>query len=169
MENTLSVKTGTEKVKAVIFDILAIAFVYFVPALSHMLSFPVYLVEPMRLVIILSLIHFGKTNSYLIALTLPLFSFLIASHPSVIKSLLITSELLFNVFLFILISKRIKNVFITMLVSIAASKIFYYSVKYILLQAGAMSGSLVSTPLYIQAIVAFALSIYAFFMLKEKN
>jgi len=169
VENTLSVKTGTEKVKAVIFDILAIAFVYFVPALSHMLSFPVYLVEPMRLVIILSLIHFGKTNSYLIALTLPLFSFLIASHPSVIKSLLITSELLFNVFLFILISKRIKNVFITMLVSIAASKIFYYSVKYILLQAGAMSGSLVSTPLYIQAIVAFALSIYAFFMLKEKN
>ena len=133
MENILSVGKTNQNIKAIVLDIIGIAFIYSVPAISHMLALPVYLIEPMRIIVILAILHTGRINAFLIALSLPLFSFLISSHPAAVKTVLITAELMFNVGLFLLLFKKINNIFLVTLVSIAASKLFYYTVKYLLL------------------------------------
>lgn len=74
--------------RAVLIDIIALAFIYSIPALSHMLSLPVYLIEPMRLMLIIAMVHSNKTNAYIIALTMPLFSYLVSGHPQCTKPFL---------------------------------------------------------------------------------
>ena len=74
MENVNSIFIDKGRIKTYIFDLLAITAIYLIPSFSHLLSFPVYLIEPMRLVIILAVIHTSRTNAYLIAITLPFFS-----------------------------------------------------------------------------------------------
>ncbi|MDY0202455.1 MAG: hypothetical protein RBR40_15895, partial [Tenuifilaceae bacterium] len=68
--------TTRKTIAYVLFDIFALAFIYLIPTISHMLSFPLYLIEPMRIALVLALVHTTKRNAYIIALTLPLFSFL---------------------------------------------------------------------------------------------
>lgn len=169
MDNALTLDRKPLTAANILFDLLAVAFVYFLPAISHLLSVPVYLADPMRIVILLAVIHTSFRNSYLIALTLPLFSFLIASHPVAIKSLLISAELLLNIYLFYKLSDYLKNSFTLMFVSILISKIFYYAVKYLLLSSTLLEGELVSTSLYIQLIVMVIISGYYFFMKNNKK
>lgn len=168
MESVLSLFKTQRKIKSIIFDILALSFIYFVPAISHMLSFPVYLIEPMRIMLILSLAHTGRNNAFIIALTLPLFSFLISSHPSGLKTAIIAFELILNVWLYFLLAEKLRNEFAAMLLSITASKIAYYAVKYMFLSAGLMSGELVTTPIYIQVITTLAFSTYIYLISRKK-
>ena len=169
MESVLSIFQFDKKVKSIIFDIIAVSFIYFVPAISHMLSFPVYLIEPMRIMLILSLAHTTRRNAYIIALTLPLFSFLISSHPSGFKTTLISIELILNIWLYFTLSDYVKNKFIVMFISILVSKSVYYLLKYIMISNALIDGQLVTTPLYIQAITTLVFSLYIFFFYKEKK
>jgi hypothetical protein len=155
--------------KSIIFDILALAFIYFVPALSHLFNIPIYLVEPMRIMLILAMVHTTKTNAYLIALTLPLFSFLISSHPNVFKGLIMTSELLLNVWLFFEISKRLSNKFVAMLSAIVVSKLVYYLLKFGLISFAVLESGLISTPIYLQVITSIIFSGYVFLLLRRKK
>ncbi|MDA3943342.1 MAG: hypothetical protein PF694_07365 [Bacteroidetes bacterium] len=148
-------------------DILALAFIYFTPALSHMFQLPIYLIEPMRLMLILALVHTNKKNAYLLALTLPMFSFMISGHPVFIKTILISLELSFNVFLFYSLTQRSKNLLFAVLGSIIISKIVYYLLKFGLLQMLLLEGELVSTPLLIQLITSLVFSFYCFVLLKR--
>ncbi len=166
MESILNQIYSKEFLKNSLFNLSAILFIYFIPAISHLIALPVYLIEPMRLAIILSVAHTSKTNAFIIAGTLPLFSFFISSHPYLIKSLLIMSELLLNVWLFFFLSEKLKNKFAAMLISISISKIFYYSVKLTLLSTFLINGDLISTPIYIQLITMTLYSLY--FLRKEK-
>lgn len=171
MEKILAVKNYSTQIKTYLIDLSLISFIYFLPALSHMLAFPVYYLDPMRIALVITLAHTTKRNSFLIALTLPIFSFLISSHPHIIKSLLISAELLINLGLFFWMSKKIKNVFISISVSIIASKIFYYAAKYLLINAGMINDSLFSTPIYYQVIVVLVLSVYLLYIskIREEN
>jgi hypothetical protein len=155
--------------KSIMFDILALAFIYFVPALSHVFNIPIYLVEPMRIMLILAMVHTTKTNAYLIALTLPLFSFLISSHPNVFKGLIMTSELLLNVWLFFEISKRLSNKFVAMLSAIVISKLVYYLLKFGLISFAVLESGLISTPIYLQVITSIIFSGYVFLLLRKRN
>jgi len=155
--------------KSIIFDILALAFIYFVPALSHLFNIPIYLVEPMRIMLILAMVHTTKTNAYLIALTLPLFSFLISSHPNVFKGLIMTTELLLNVWLFFEISKRVSNKFVAMLSAIVISKLVYYLLKFGLISFAVLESGLISTPIYLQVITSIIFSSYVFLLLRRRN
>jgi hypothetical protein len=164
MENTLVHPLSISKIKNIIFDLLALLFIYLVPAISHLLSFPVYYLEPMRIMLILAIVHTSKKNAYLIALTLPLFSMLISAHPSLIKTSLVTGELLLNVWLFFFISEKLLNKTLSILLSIVVSKIFYYLVKFLLVTSAVISGDLISTPMDIQIIMLFVLSGYIYLM-----
>ena len=155
-------------VKSIVLDIFALAFIYFVPTLSHLLNVPLYLVEPMRIMLILAIAHTSKRNAYLIALTLPLFSFLVSAHPNIFKVLLITAELLLNVWLFYELAKR-TNHFVAMLTSIVASKIFYYLLKFGLISFALLQSGLFSTPIYIQVITSVVFSGYLFFVLRKNQ
>jgi hypothetical protein len=162
MENTKLHPFVNSNVRTITFDLIALLAIYLVPAISHMLSFPVYYLEPMRIMLILAIAHTSKKNNYLIALTLPLFSLLISAHPSLIKTSLVTSELLLNVWLFFFLSEKLSKNTTSMLISILISKIFYYLVKFLLINSALMSGDLISTPLYFQVIMMFIMSGYIY-------
>ena len=164
MENTLSTKVSNNIVKGSVFDLFAIAAIYFVPTFSHLFALPIYFIEPMRLMLILSIAHTSKKNAYLLAATLPIFSFVVSAHPVFLKTLLISGELLFNVWLFFYLAEKIKNKFGAMVLSIAISKLAYYAVKFLLLSFLMLEGSLVSTPILIQIITMFLFSGYILLM-----
>lgn len=157
------------RVTTIAFDIATLLLIYLVPAISHFLSFPLYLIEPMRLMLILSLAHTGRTNSYLLAFTLPLFSFLVSGHPEFLKMLLITAELSAAVWLFDNVAKRAGNIFIASVASIVLSKVFYYTVKFVMIKLSFIDMQLVSTPLYIQAMTSVVFSLYLFVAIKIKR
>lgn len=169
MENTSVYSLSISKIKNIVFDLVALLAIYLVPAVSHLLSFPVYYLEPMRIMLILAVAHTSRKNAYLIALTLPLFSFLISAHPSLIKTSLITGELLLNVWLFFFLSEKLSHKTLSIFLSIIASKIFYYLIKFLLITFALMSGDLISTPLYIQILMIIVLSGYIYLMSFDKR
>ncbi|MCD4681103.1 MAG: hypothetical protein K8S00_12030 [Bacteroidales bacterium] len=143
-----------------IIDIIALAFIFFLPAISGFLNFPLYLVDPMRMMIILALAHTNKRNSYFLAILLPLFSYFIASHPYFLKTSIILLELLLNIYLFYFLISKIKNSFFSMLISIIVCKGFYYGLKFLLISLTLIEGSLISTPIKYQIITTVVFSIY---------
>jgi len=155
--------------KSIAIDFSALAFIYLVPTFSHLLSLPIYFIEPMRLMLVLSLVHTSKKNAYLLALTLPLFSFLISSHPVLAKMILISFELSFNVFLFFLLKDVLRKIFPAIFLSIIISKVVYYCIKYILIHAALLNSGLISTPIIIQIITTFVFSIYVYLLLKKQS
>lgn len=169
MENVPAHPLSISKIKSFVFDLIALLAIYLVPAVSHLLSFPVYYIEPMRIMLILAIVHTSRRNAYLIALTLPLFSLLLSAHPSLIKTSLITGELLLNVWLFFFLSEKFFNKTLSIFLSIIASKIFYYLVKFLLITSVILTGELISTPMYIQIIMLFVFSGYFYLMRLERG
>ncbi len=165
--NTVNTALERLNVRSILFDLIAISFIYFVPTISHVLSLPVYLIEPMRLMLILALVHTTKQNAYILALTMPLFSFLLSAHPVLPKMLLITFELSLNVFLFHLLLSKFRNIFFPIFFSILGSKIIYYIIKYGLIQFAILKSGLISTPILIQILMTLIFSGYLFFFYKK--
>jgi len=157
-----------ETIRAAVLDVAALLFIYFVPAISHMLKLPVYFIEPMRLALILALLHTTRRNAYILALTLPVFSFLISAHPMLPKMLLITAELTLNVFLFYVLLKKIKSAPLAVLLSIAGSKLFYYLIKFALINTAIMATGLVGIPIVMQVVMTLVFAGYAMFFLQKK-
>ncbi len=152
-----------------IFNSAALILVYFLPAISHLFAFPLYYLDPMRILVLLALVHTKKENAVILAITLPIFSFLVAGHPVFAKSGLILSELLINVLLFLALEKAFKNVFVAGFTSIILSKIFYYVAKYFLVSVGIIEGSLFSTPIYIQLIMSVLFAGYIFIFMNKRG
>lgn len=164
-----SIFHGKVNLRSFFLNVLAFVFIYFTPALSHLLSFPLYLIEPMRIMIVLAMVHTNRQNAYILALTLPLFSFVMSFHPVFFKMLLITVELVLNVALFYFILKRTKRTFVAMLLSIVISKATYYLVKFLLISTMVLESGLVSTAIGIQLVTVLVFSVYAFIMYKRKQ
>ena len=170
MELSVGTYFSNIKIRTAIIDFFALAFIYLLPTLSHLSGIPFYYLEPMRIVVLLSILYTHRWNSLLLALTIPLFSFLIASHPSIIKVLLLTIDLTANILLFIFFVSRIKQTYLAVFLSIGISKIIYYLLKYSVMQFNIMDGALVTTPLYIQIIITVVLSLaFAFSGNRFKN
>ena len=167
MNNSNAVNLVQSSLKSVLLNMLAVTFIFFVPALSHLLNVPVYLIEPMRIMLILALVHTTRTNAYILAIGLPLFSFLVSSHPVLAKMILIAAELSLNVWLFYVIRKR-ANAFVAVFTSVILSKVAYYLVKFFLLNFALLKGGLISTPVYIQLIMTLIFSAYAWLLLRNK-
>jgi len=169
MTTDTSMVINREKIKSILFDIVALAFIYFVPTISHYLSVPLYLIEPMRLMLVLAMVHTNRRNAYIIALTLPVFSLLVSGHPVALKTVIMTIELVLNVWLFYAISKKWSNTFGAMLLSIVISKLVYYLLKFGLISMAVFDSELISTPLYLQLITSVVFSAYLFFLFKRKE
>jgi hypothetical protein len=164
MDNTLSLNLRKYK-SSYLIDIIALLAIYLIPTLSHLTGVPFYLFEPMRVFIILALLHSNKQNAYILALTLPLFSFAIASHPYFLKSLIIAIELILNVYLYNLLNQKKMATYLSILFSVIVSKLAYYLLKFILIQSMLIESELVSTPIYIQIITIIIFCIYGFLVL----
>ena len=144
----------------VLWDLVIVGLFYMVPTLSHLTSIPFYRFEPMRCVLLINLLLTGnKKNAYIMAVTLPLFSFFVGGHPVFAKAILMAAELSANVFLFDILSRKSQNAAIAMFLSIVASKVFYYIVKFGIISIGLLEGPMVATGLLTQLIVAVVLSV----------
>lgn len=146
--------------KIFLLDAVAILFVYFIPALSHLTAFPFYLLEPMRIMIILAMAHTNRTNAVVLALSLPLFSFAVSGHPELPKVFLMMFELALSVGLFYYLKRWVKNTLMVAMAAIIASKMVYYILKYVLISTALLDMNLISTPLWIQLLTSSAFAIY---------
>jgi len=160
MDSTL-VAGNKSKILPVIFDVIAITFLYLVPTLSHLTGIPFYMAEPMRILMILALVHTRKENAYFLALTLPLFSWLVGGHPVGLKAVIMMAELTVNVWLYFAFANKISNKFLLMFSSILLSKILYYGLKIAIVSFGLLKMDIISTPILIQLAVIIMLSLYA--------
>ena len=147
MTNKESYLTSSKNIlRIILIDSSIVLLMFFLPAISHFLSFPLYKVEPMRIMVLAGyLLSANKKNAYSLAFVLPLVSFFLTGHPLMIKSILMMCELSINVFLFSLLIEKKLNVFFAMLTSIVLSKVFYYSIKFLLISAGIMNTNIVDT------------------------
>jgi hypothetical protein len=162
MEKAISVIDFKSNAKTYLIDFFLLLLIYFLPALSHLFAFPLYYLDPMRIALVIALIHTSKKNAYIIAFTLPLFSFLISSHPQILKTFLISTELIINLSLFFLLKNKLKNVFVSLFASIIISKVIYYFLKFALISSALLDDELFSTPFYFQLISAIVLSTYIY-------
>lgn len=155
----MTATTSSKAFRISITDAAAVLFIYLVPTLSHLTAVPFYLIDPMRIAVLGALLCTRNwKNSLVLALTLPLFSCLIGMHPVFPKCALIALELSVNVLLLAWLMKKM-NAGIAAFISILASKALYYGLKALVLSAGLMQMSLVSTSLWIQLAVAAVLSL----------
>ena len=169
MQYTFTLDVKSKRFGYIITDIIVITFIFLIPSLSHLTAIPFYLFEPMRLAAIFCVINTNRTNSLVIAFVLPLVSFMISSHPELVKGIVISLELIINVTLFYFLNKKLKNNFFVMLLSIIVAKLFYYTSKFSLISLGMLKGDLVSTPFWIQSVIILLLSIYAVVAMKNKR
>lgn len=158
--NGILAQNWQEKLYLALLNAIGVSLIYFTPALSHLFSFPVYYLEPMRIMMFIGLAFMNRKSVYLIALSLPIFSFLISAHPSIIKSGLIAFELFINAWLFYFLFERNGNKLQSAFFSLILSKLLYYSLKYFFIFATLLSGDLISTPVYFQIFIMIALSIF---------
>ncbi|MDO9512441.1 MAG: hypothetical protein Q7J34_11830 [Bacteroidales bacterium] len=155
-------------VRMAIIDLVALAVVFFTPAFSHLMNFPLYLIEPMRIMVILALLHTNRTNALILAVSLPVFSFAVSAHPVLLKMLLISAELSINVLLFSYFIKMMKA-FPAMALSVFVSKAIYYLLKYVVVMAGILQMSVISTSLWIQLLTGIIFSTYAWMVMKTRQ
>lgn len=169
MELVYQTFTTKEKIKTVCLDIIALAVIYFVPAFAHNFQIPIYLAEPLRIILVLSVLHTRKENAYILALTLPLFSYLISGHPIFFKMLIVMFELTLNVWLFLDLSKRMNNIIFPMFLSIVVSKVFYYTFQFLFISLNLLNIDQIDHPIFPQVIVTLVFSIYAVLILRKKR
>lgn len=155
--------------KIILTDVLILTLVYFIPALSHVMPIPVYLIDPMRILLLTGfLLSRNNTNAFILAATIPLISTIVTGHPPFYKAILISIELVSNIWLFVYLLKKLTwSAPILLLISIIASKIIYYILKYLFIQFALIQGALITTDLLIQlATVTFITLIFWIFYKK---
>jgi hypothetical protein len=157
LETTIN-PSGTFRYSTAITDIAAMVFVGIVPAASHLFKIPVYNIEPMRIMMVLTLLFTSRQNAYLLALALPVFSFLVSGHPAPMKMMIITTELILNVWLFFLLYRNMKMAFLSMFSSILLSKGFCYAMYLILFSMTFVKAEAGTTFLIAQIILTLVLS-----------
>lgn len=156
MNKPYSIQLG----KMAFWDIIILGAIYLLPTFSHFLSFPLYLLDPMRIAVLGSFLFLrDQKNAYFLALTLSLFSCIVGGHPAFLKSLLISFELFMNVFILVGLTKRYRISFIYVFLSIVVSKLLYYAVKYAVIATGLLEGQIVATSLWLQLLVAIIISL----------
>ncbi len=147
----------------------ALLLIYFTPAISHLMNFPLYLIEPMRLMLIIAMVHSNRQNAFLLAISLPLFSFAVSGHPVFYKMLLISAELTLNVWLYFIFLKVFRNSFTAMLSGIVISKVVYYLLKALLISMMITGPGLFATPIWVQVLTTLIFSGYAFVVLRKRD
>lgn len=156
---------------AIAFDIAALMVIYLIPTLSHLLAFPFYKFDPMRMVALGSILFLSnKKNACLLALTMPMLSYCIAGHPIAIKNIIICIELFVNVCLLDLFLHKTDKTFIAVFSSIMISKLIYYVLKYLAIYIGLLNTNIVDTNILIQIAVSLFISIlFSLFFYKGKE
>ncbi len=141
-------------------DALVFTGIYYIPALAHISPFPIYLFDPMRLLMLIGFqLTKQKANAYFLAVTIPLFSVMVTGHPSIFKALMISVELMVNILFFMLLFRRFKlHIALSIFFSIIGSKLIYYAIKFVFINLRYIEGDIITTNLYIQFLTVVIVS-----------
>lgn len=151
--STVKTTLWTNQVRSTsLIDLGIIAAIYLLPGLTHILPVPLYMIDPMRLLLFLTLITTNRMNSLVLAASIPFLSTLFSGHPVFPKNILISAELSLNVMVFHWIMGKKDSLLLAGAASILSAKVFYYVLKYGFITAGFLGGVLISTPLEYQLI-----------------
>lgn len=163
MTRTKSITLPANLPATSLIDLSIVAILYLLPGITHILPVPLYLIDPMRLLVFLTLLTTHRTNSLVLAASLPFLSTLFSGHPIFPKNILIATELSLNVMLFHWIFSKRDSVLVAGSLSILISKVFYYALKFGFISAGILGGALISTSLGYQLIplILLPLLLYA--------
>ena len=139
----------------ILIDVLLLTALYMLPSFSHVTALPLYMFEPMRVALIIALLFTNRANTYLLAFTIPLASSIITGHPVFFKAILMGIELtiLVATYSYLVRWKQIPA-FAALTAGILLGKLVYYSMKSVALGAGLLAGSLITTPVQTQMILA---------------
>ncbi|MGA3014901.1 MAG: hypothetical protein ABSD71_12810 [Bacteroidales bacterium] len=154
--------------KRLLLDIVALIVVFSIPKIGQYTHLPFWMIEPMRLMVVLSLAHATKANSYLLALFLPVFSWAVSGHPEFIKMVVMTGELAVNVFLFYFLIKEIQSIFQSMIISIALSKVLCYACYLLFFSQVFIQEETEPTYLIAQVISTLVFSFYVYWASRKK-
>jgi hypothetical protein len=155
--------------KGLVLDIIALAIVFFTPRVGQILHFPFYMVEPMRMMVMISIAHSNRANSYLLALALPFFSWAVSGHPEFFKMLVMTGEITVNVFLFYLLFRKLDSVIMAMIISIVVSKVFCYALYLLFFSMMFLQQEAEPSFLLAQVITTLIFSFYVNFVFRKKR
>ena len=168
--NTTKAAIWTDQVRSTsLIDVGIILAIYLLPGLTHVLPVPLYMIDPMRLLLFLTLLTTHRMNSLVLAATIPFLSTLFFGHPVFPKNILISAELSLNVMVFHWIMGKKDSLIFAGAVSIVSAKVFYYLLKYGFITAGFLGGVLITTPLGYQLIPLILLPFMLFGMDKLRN
>jgi hypothetical protein len=169
MENISRSISALFNVKTLLVDSLGILFILFVPAISHLTALPVYFLEPMRVMIVVALIYTAAQNAYLIALALPLLSFLVSGHPFPGKMAIIMAELALNVWLYLNVFKVSQRPFFSMLLAIAGSKVICYLLYWVFFSWAFVIAEAEMKFLIVQVVVSLLLSFVTWLLIARQK
>jgi hypothetical protein len=155
--------------KALLLDIAALVLVMFTPKIGELIHLPFYMLEPMRLMVVLSIAHSSRANSYLLAFTLSLFSWAVSGHPEFFKMLVMTGEMTANVFLFYYLLRKIDSAFLSMIISIVVSKVLCYALYLVFFSMMFLKEEADPSFLIAQIITTLVFSFYVFLILRKKS
>ena len=156
--------------KTIIVDVCILSFVYFIPTLSHLTAIPFYYFEPMRIALFVSILFLrDRNNAYILAITLPLFSYLVAGHPVVVKNAIMAIELFVNVLILCRLLDRKISCFLSCFLAILVSKLIYYGLKYTAISVGWLNSGLIDTSVFVQISIAFLLSLLFWVVYYNRN
>ncbi len=158
MKTNLTIKISY----TLLLDAIAVLLIIYLGHISKFIGYPVYILDPMRMMLILAFAFTPRWNGWILALLLPFVSYFLGAHPSITKATLMAAELLLNVWLFWFLIDKTKMALLSILISIVFSKVVYYLLKFICIQVGWLSGELISTPLDIQVITTLSFSAFIF-------
>jgi len=168
--NTASPRIQSGNVlKTLILDGVALAVVFLIPFIANLLQFPFYMIEPMRLMVMISIAHTSRINSYLLAFVLPFFSWVVSGHPEFFKMLIMTAELSINVYLFYLLLKKSDHVFLTMIMAIIISKIICYCSYLVFFSMTFFREEAAPSFLIVQTITTVLFSLYVSIFYRKRS
>jgi hypothetical protein len=155
--------------KILILDALALLLVFLTPKIGEAFNLPFYMLEPMRLMVVLSIANANRHNSYVLALILPFFSWAVSGHPEFLKMMVMTCELTVNIFLFYFLFQKSHNAFLSMILSIVASKILCYALYLVFFTIMFVKEEAEPSFLVAQVISTLVFSLYILFVFRKKQ
>ena len=127
---TAALATFSKHRNTFLIDVVLLAALYFLPGLSHVTALPLYMLEPMRVALIIALLFTNRTNTYFIAFTIPLASAMITGHPPPFKALLMGIEFSVLVACYGYLVKTIRlPAFAALTAAIVTGKLVYYTMN----------------------------------------
>lgn len=169
MSQSISLSNQSKYIKVGLIDLGILTALYLLPAITHVLPLPIYLIDPMRLLLFLTLITTSRSNALVLAASMPLISTLFSGHPIFPKNVIISAELIINVTVFYLLIRRNRSILISGALAILAAKLCYYLIKFGFLSIGLLEGGLISTPLLYQLIPVVLLPVLLLVINQGRN